>query len=189
MAPQLETDRLILRHWREEDVVDWVAMNADPEVMQYFPKVLTPDESLAMMERIQTRLENEEFGLWAVEVKNGDPFIGFVGLSIQDVGLAICPCVEVGWRLKRSAWGRGYASEAAKRSLEYAFNKCEISDIYSFTAKSNLKSQRVMQRIGLIERPDLAFSHPRIAPDSQLSEHVTYWISGQRWESTSLSKS
>jgi RimJ/RimL family protein N-acetyltransferase len=176
MAPQLETDRLILRHWREEDLPAWIAMNADPEVMEFFPKLLTQDESIAMAERLQTRLENEAFGLWAVEAKGGEPFIGFVGLSIQDVGLSICPCVEVGWRLKKSAWGKGFASEAARESLRFGFEECDIQDIYSFTTKTNLKSQAVMKRIGMAERPDLAFNHPRIDAASPLASHVTHWL-------------
>ena len=177
-VPELETKRLVLRHWLDEDLESWVAMNRDPEVMEFFPSMLSREDGLAMAERIQRNLEESDRGLWAVEVKGGERFIGFVGLSIQDLGLDFTPCTEVGWRLKRSAWGQGYATEAAKAALRYGLVQLDLEVIYSFTAATNLRSQAVMERIGLHARPDLAFIHPRVAPGSPLSPHVTYATRG-----------
>ena len=173
-VPELETKRLVLRHWLEEDLESWVAMNRDLEVMEFFPSLLTREDALAMAGRIQKNLENSDRGLWAVEVKGGERFIGFVGLSIQDLGLDFTPCTEVGWRLKRSAWGHGYATEAAKAALRYGLEALDLELIYSFTAATNTRSQAVMERIGLHPRPDLAFLHPRVPLESPLSPHVTY---------------
>lgn len=179
-VPELETKRLVLRHWLAEDIPAWIQMNADPEVMEFFPKLLTEDEAVAMAQRLQEKLERSDRGLWAVEVKGGERFIGFVGLSIQDLGLAFTPCTEVGWRLKRSAWGHGYATEAAREALRYGFETLDLETIYSFTAESNLRSRAVMERLGLTYREELAFAHPRIPADSPLSAHVTYSISSAR---------
>ena len=173
-VPELETKRLVLRHWLEEDLESWVAMNNDPEVMEYFPSLLTREDALSMAGRIQKNLEISDRGLWAVEVKAGERFIGFVGLSVQDLGLDFTPCTEVGWRLKRSAWGHGYATEAAKAALRYGLDELDLELIYSFTAATNTRSQAVMERIGLHPRVDLSFLHPRVPPASPLSPHVTY---------------
>ena len=173
-VPEFETKRLVLRHWLEEDRDAWVEMNSDPEVMEFFPATLSREDALAMADRIQKNLESSDRGLWAVEVKGGERFIGFVGLSTQDLGLSFTPCTEVGWRLKRSAWGHGYATEAAKTALRYGLEELDLEVIYSFTAATNLRSQAVMERIGLHSRPDLAFVHPRITADSPLSPHITF---------------
>ncbi len=167
----IETSRLLLRQWVESDLKPWAEMNADPEVMHYFPATLTPDESSQMMTRIRDRITENGWGLWAVEVKATNEFIGFIGLSNQDLGQPWTPCIEIGWRLKRSAWGQGFATEGASAALD--FGKQRFDTIYSFTAASNLPSQRVMQRIGLHSRPDLGFDHPRVTrPD--LIAHVVY---------------
>ena len=173
-VPELETRRLVLRHWLEEDIDVWVEMNQDPEVMAFFPSPLSPEAAREMAARIQNKLETTDRGLWAVEIKGGERFIGFIGLSIQDLGLDFTPCTEIGWRLKRSAWGHGYATEGAKAALAFGLDKLDLETIYSFTAETNLRSQAVMERIGLIRRPELSFTHPRIEPSSPLAAHVTY---------------
>ena len=167
----LETDRLILREWRESDLEEWVAMNASPEVMKYFPKTLTTEQSTEMFQRLQTRIELQGWGLWAVEVKDTDPFIGFIGLSEQNLGLDWMPCTEIGWRLKESAWGKGYATEGAHAALAFGLERFET--IYSFTSALNEKSRKVMERIGMRARPDLAFEHPRV-DDLRLKSHIVY---------------
>jgi RimJ/RimL family protein N-acetyltransferase len=174
MSPELETNRLVLRHWRESDLETWIQMGSDSKVMEFFPATLSRAESLAMAERISDRLITQKFGLWAVEVKSGEPFIGFIGLSHQDVGLPIGSFVEIGWRLKPSSWGNGYATEGARRVLQYGFAECDLEITYSMTSRINIPSRKVMARIGLIEQPQLAFDHPRIAPESALSDHVIY---------------
>ncbi len=179
-VPELETKRLVLRHWLEEDIAPWIAMNQDPEVMEFFPSLLTEDAAREMAARLQNKLETADRGLWAVEVKGGERFIGFIGLSIQDLGLPFTPCTEIGWRLKRSAWGHGYATEGAKAALRFGLEKLDLETIYSFTAEKNLRSQAVMERIGLIRRPELSFAHPRIDPESPLSAHLTFSTPSER---------
>ena len=173
-VPELETKRLVLRHWLDEDLESWVALNQDPEVMEFFPASLSREEALTLATNIQSNLERSDRGLWAVEVKGGERFIGFVGLSVQDLGLDFTPCTEVGWRLKRSAWGQGYATEAAKAALRYGLGELDLEVIYSFTAATNLRSQAVMERIGMHPRPELAFIHPRLDPESPLASHITF---------------
>jgi len=173
-VPELETRRLVLRHWLEEDIETWVAMHQDAEVMEFFPAPLTEIAAREMAARMQKQMETADRGLWAGEVKGGERFIGFIGLSIQDLGLEFTPCTEIGWRLKRSAWGHGYATEGATAALAFGLEKLDLETIYSFTAELNLRSQAVMERIGLIRRSDLSFAHPRIDPASPLSPHVTF---------------
>ena len=168
---RVESSRVILRPWTSDDLPAWVAMNADPEVMEFFEHPLTADESLQMAERIMTRMDEQGWGLWALEIKGGAKFAGFVGLSQQDLGLPFTPCIEIGWRLARDCWGQGYASEAATLALE--FGQSRFKTIYSFTAAGNVRSRKVMERIGLVERPELAFDHPRVTRQ-ELKAHVVY---------------
>ena len=146
-------------------------MNADPDVMRYFEKPLDEAESLAFAERIRSHIEQTGWGLWALEIKGGPEFAGFVGLSRKDFGLSFMPCVEIGWRLAKETWGHGYATEAALLALSFGREKFET--IYSYTSVANLPSRRVMERLGLIERPELAFDHPQVR-NSELKPHVVY---------------
>lgn len=174
MAQMIETERLILRNWRDADLEPWIAMNQDSEVMRYFPKTLTAEESTSMYERTLTFLNAHDYGLWAVEVKNRDPFIGFVGLNHQSMALPFMPCVEIGWRLDKSAWGQGYATEGAIKILSFGLEDLYIPEIFSFTSTSNTPSIKVMERIGLHHRADLDFLHPKIEEGNPLREHVVY---------------
>lgn len=166
-----ETPRLILRQWQEADLEPWIAMNQDPEVMRYFPAPLSAEQSLTMAARIRQRIEENGFGLWAVELKSSAEFIGFVGITQQDLGLEWTPCIEIGWRLAAPHWGQGYATEAAQTVLADALTR--FPTVYSFTAELNLPSQNVMQKIGLHRRADLDFDHPRIEP-GPLRRHIVY---------------
>lgn len=123
MATLIEpsTSRLLLRQWRESDRVPFAALNADQLVMEHFPVLLTSDQSDAMVDRCVEQLERDGYGLWAVEVSASGEFIGFVGLAVPTWEAAFTPCTEVGWRLARSAWGHGYAIEAANEALATAF--------------------------------------------------------------------
>lgn len=168
---ELETARLLLRQWRPSDLDEWIAMGSSADVMRYFPEQLSREKAEAMFQRLHDRIENNGWGLWAVEVKGGEPFIGFIGLAEQDLGLPWMPCVEIGWRLKASAWGHGYATEGATAAL--AFGQERFDAVYSYTSAVNAPSRRVMERIGLSERPELAFEHPRVE-NAELKPHVVY---------------
>ena len=175
-GPTLTTERLLLRQWRDADLVPFAAMNADPAVMEHFPKLLTRAESDASVERIHTSMRERGFGLWAVEVPGAAPFIGFVGLSVPSFDAHFTPAVEVGWRLARGHWGHGYAREAARAAVDYGFATAGLAEIVSFTVPANHRSRAVMEAIGMTH--DLAddFDHPRIPADDPLCRHVLYRI-------------
>jgi RimJ/RimL family protein N-acetyltransferase len=149
------TERLLLREWAKADIEPFSQICADPQVMRYFPSVMTYDECVGFVERqIQSHIENG-FGLWVLEVEG--LFAGFTGLARATFTTTFTPCVEVGWRLAPWAWGKGYASEAAKESLRIGFEEHQISEIFSFTTESNTPSEAVMKRIGMQRREDLDF--------------------------------
>ncbi|MFI6454093.1 GNAT family N-acetyltransferase [Streptosporangium amethystogenes] len=171
---ELRTDRLLLRHWREPDLDPWAAMNADPEVREHFPDLLTREQSAASIVRFQTELDRRDYGWWAVEVLATGEFIGFTGLDPADEGMPFTG-VEIGWRLARSAWGHGYATEAALACLEFAFKTLELPEVVAITTTANLRSQAVMRRIGMTRDPAADFDHPNV-PDGPLRRHVLYRI-------------
>lgn len=175
-APELTTPRLRLRHWRDADRAPFAALNADPAVMEHFPSTLARLESDALADRIAAAMEVWPYGLWAVEVPGEASFIGFVGLSEPSWSAPFTPCVEVGWRLAQAHWGRGYATEAARRAVAYGLDELGLPEILSFTAVQNVRSQRVMQRIGMTRDPDGDFDHP-LLPGHRLERHVLYRIS------------
>lgn len=174
---QLTTKRLLLREWRDSDRQPYAELNADPEVMRHFPSTLTPQQSSEMIDRMMAAWADRGFGLWAVERRDTAEFVGFVGLSAPVWHAAFTPCVEVGWRLAKQHWGMGFAPEAATASLEWGFANVELPDdrILSFTTTANLKSQRVMEKIGMIRDPDGDFDHP-LTPGWPERRHVLYRI-------------
>ena len=175
MAVQLETPRVLLRSWIESDLEPWISLNADAENLRFFPRLYSPEESRASYARIRDLLADNSFGLWAAEEKSSGEFMGFVGLARQEIpGVAFMPCHEIGWRLDKKYWGKGYATEAAQTVLDFGLREIGLSEIFSFTAAQNLPSINVMKKIGLRERPELAFAHPRIADDSPVKFHVVY---------------
>jgi RimJ/RimL family protein N-acetyltransferase len=163
----IHTERLVLRQWREADKEPFAALNADPVVMEHFPSTMTREASDAFVDRAGIMIATRGWGLWAVEA-DGD-FIGFVGLNEPD----FMPGVEVGWRLKRTVWGRGYATEAGRAAIAYGFDELGLPEIVSFTSTTNLRSQRVMQRLGMTHDPADDFDHPRV-DDPRLRRHVLY---------------
>jgi len=179
---ELETKRLLLRQWRDSDRVVFAEMNDDPEVMRYFPKRLTRAESDALADLISERIEEAGWGLWAVEVRESGAFIGFVGLSNPDWRSG----VEVGWRLARSSWGRGYAPEAGRASLRYGFETLELDEIISMTVPANARSQKVMHKLGMIRDPSRDFEHPRVPEGHALRPHVLYTMSLEQWQPFSV---
>jgi len=177
----LRTKRLLLRRWRGDDLPALCAINADPAVMAYFPSTLSGAESAALLERIETCFEQNGYGLWAVELPGEAPFVGFVGLSPVDERFHFAPAVEVGWRLARSHWGRGLATEAALGALAVGFDELELEEIVSFTAKANRRSRRVMERLRMRRDPADDFEHPALAENAPLREHVLYRIDQDHW--------
>ncbi|HEY2585219.1 MAG TPA: GNAT family N-acetyltransferase [Tepidisphaeraceae bacterium] len=172
--PTLSTPRLLLRPWRDEDLAAFAAMNADPRVMEFLPKILSPAESDALAQRIKEHFERRGFGLWAVEIVGAIPFAGFVGLSVPAFEAHFTPCVEVGWRLAFECWGRGYATEAARGALDFGYGHVGLKEIVSFTVPANLRSRRVMERIGMTCSPADDFDHPRLPEGHPLRRHVLY---------------
>lgn len=150
-------------------------MNSDPITLRYFERTDTKEESEASFERIKSDLALHEFGLWAVEEKETGNFMGFIGLSEKYIeGVSFTPCIEIGWRLDKAYWGRGYATEGALEVLKFGLENLQIDQIYSYTAQINTPSINVMKKIGLIERPELEFEHPKISLGDNLRKHVVY---------------
>jgi len=176
-TPRLQTDRLLMREWRDSDRAPYAELNGDPEVMRHFPSTLTAEQSGEMIDRITARWDQEHFGLWAVERTDTNTFIGFVGLMKPAWQASFTPCVEVGWRLAKQHWGHGFAPEAATAALQWGFANVDLprDEIVSFTTVDNLSSQRVMQKIGMRRDPDGDFDHPML-PDWVHRRHVLYRI-------------
>jgi len=175
------TPRLVLRQWRESDKAPFAELNADPVVMEHFPAPLTRDQSDALAGRCAERLRSDGYGLWAVEVRTSGEFIGFVGLAVPRWESAFTPCTEIGWRLAGSAWGHGYATEAANAAMAMAFGPAGLDEVVSFTTVRNLRSRQVMERIGMIRDPSEDFDHPSVT-DGPLRRHVLYRLDRSGWE-------
>ncbi len=180
-APRLTTDRLLLRGWTAPDRETFAAMNVDPEVMWFFPAVQSRAESDVMVDRIEASFGSDGFGLWALERRDNGEFIGFTGLLRAGEGLPVTGEVEVGWRLKRSAWGHGLATEAARAALRYGFETGGLSAVISLTARINVPSWRVMERLGMLRDRSADFDHPRLSSDSPLRRHVVHRLTRTRW--------
>jgi RimJ/RimL family protein N-acetyltransferase len=170
----IETDRLILRRWQPRDVEPFVSLNADPRVMEFFPAVLSRSESEAMILGMERGLDKQGAGLWATELKENKDFIGFIGLSVPGYALPFSPCVEIGWRLAFDYWGNGYAQEGARAALAFGFEKLHLKEIVSFTTAGNLRSRRVMERIGMTHDAQGDFDHPKLPKHHPLIKHVLY---------------
>lgn len=177
----IQTKRLLLRQWQPSDFPLFAELCADSEVMKYFPSTLSRAESDDFVARIQGLIEERGWGLWAVEVLGLSDFIGFVGLHVPKDHLPCSPCVEIGWRLAKPYWGKGYASEAATAALDYAFTELQLDEVLSFTAVANLPSEAVMKRIGMTNTGN-NFKHPDIEASHPLCEHVLYRINRADWE-------
>ncbi|MGO9905464.1 MAG: GNAT family N-acetyltransferase [Solirubrobacteraceae bacterium] len=180
---ELATERLLLRQWRDDDRAPFAALNADPEVMRYFSKRLTSEESDGLASYIWGIIDRQGWGLWAVEVQDGAPFIGFVGLGAPGFEAHFTPAIEVGWRLHRDHWGRGYATEAAIAALTFAFEELNLPEVVSFTTVGNDRSRRMMERLGMSRNPGDDFDHPSV-PDGPLRRHVLYRIRSEQWQAT-----
>ncbi len=177
---EFDTDRLALRVWAERHRAPFAAMNADPEVMRFFPAMLTPKQTNAGVDIWLSQFAERGWSNWAVELRATGEFIGFIGLSVPRRQLPCSPCVEIGWRLTRSVWGNGYATEGAKRCLRLGFERLDLSEIVSFTALTNLPSIAVMRRIGM-HNANADFEHPAVPEAHSLRRHCLYKLSKAEW--------
>lgn len=181
----IETERLYLRQWQSSDFASFAEINANPEVMRYFPKLLTTKVSDIIANKCQQLIQDNGWGLWAIGLKdreeNSGHFIGFVGLNDTHTDMSFAPAVEIAWRLHSDYWGQGYATEAARASLDFAFTELGLEEVVSFTAVINKRSQLIMQRIGMIDTQD-NFYHPALNATHPLAEHVLYKITRQQWQ-------
>ena len=171
---EIRTPRLLIRSWRDEDFEPFAAMNADPRVMEFFPVTLSREESQTRFTRGGARIAERGYGFWPVEVVGGAPFVGIVGLGDPDFPAHFQPAVEIGWRLAAEHWGRGYATEAAGAALAYGFERLGLSEIVSFTTGANVRSRRVMEKLGMRRLPADDFLHPLIPEGHPLRPHVLY---------------
>lgn len=178
---ELDTARLKLRHWSSADLAPFGAMNADPAVMEFMPGRLSRQASDAAAAAAQAHIDRKGFGLWAVQVRGGPPFVGYVGLQVPSFEAPFTPCVEIGWRLARAAWGYGYATEAARACLEHAFGVLGLAEVLAFTVPANVRSRAVMQRLGMTLDPAAAFEHPRLPAGHALRHHLLYRLGRHAW--------
>ncbi|MFP3455397.1 GNAT family N-acetyltransferase [Psychrobacter sp. SIMBA_152] len=181
----IETERLYLRQWQASDFAPFAEMNANPEVMAYFPKLLTTSMSNTIAKKCQSLIDDNGWGFWAVSLKETDTFIGMVGLNNAHADMPFSPAVEIAWRLDNDYWGLGYATEAARASLNFAFVELGIEEVVSFTAVINKRSQLVMERLGMTNTQE-NFYHPMINPNHRLAKHVLYKITRQQRQDTVL---
>jgi RimJ/RimL family protein N-acetyltransferase len=163
-----------LRQWIEADREPFAAMNADAEVMEFFPHPLTMEQSFALLEKLRKGIDERGWGLWAVEI--GHELAGLTGLAEPSFHTHFTPCIEIGWRFQRRFWGHGYALEAAQTALRFAFTSLRLREVVSFTARLNVRSERLMQRLGMIHLPTDDFEHPLLPVGHTLRGHVLYRI-------------
>jgi RimJ/RimL family protein N-acetyltransferase len=178
-APVLRAGRVLLRAWRAEDLEPFGALNADRRVMEHYPAALTRAESDDLVRRVIPQFTTLGFSLWAVEVPNVAPFIGYVGLVEPTFETRFTPCVEIGWRLAFPFWGHGYATEGARAVLAFGFADAGLDEIVSFTVPANRRSVAVMERLNMTH--DGEFNHPRLPQGHPLQRHVLYRLSKTTW--------
>jgi len=178
---ELRTPRLLLRQWRQADLEPFAALNADPEVMRYFPAPLGRAESDALAERAQETIVSQGWGWWALEVIDAAPFVGFVGLSEPRFSAHFTPAIEIGWRLAREHWSNGYATEGARAAVAFGFRELDLDEIVSLTTVANERSRRVMERLGMTHDAAEDFDHPGLARDDPLRRHVLYRLARTTW--------
>jgi RimJ/RimL family protein N-acetyltransferase len=180
----LETERLILREWRAEDREPFARMNSDEAVMEFMPAPLTRQESDALADRVEAYLAARGFGPWAAELRATDEFIGYIGLWTPRFEAHFTPCVEIGWRLAKEHWGHGLATEGALAVMEHAFGAAGLKELVSFASVQNVRSRRVMEKIGMTHDEAEDFDHPALPEGHWLRKHVLYRKAGSRGQAT-----
>ena len=179
--PSLSTPRLLLRPWRDGDLEAFAALNADPEVMRHFPACMGREDSDALAARIHAHFAEHGFGQWIVERRDDGAFLGVLGVQHVGFEATFTPAVEIGWRLNRAFWRQGYALEAARAVLQYAFAQLRLTEVVAFTVPANLPSQGLMQRLGMRRDAAADFEHPRLPQGHALRPHVLFRISREQW--------
>ena len=177
MPSIIETSRVLLRSWTEADVEPWARMNADPRVMEFFLRTYSREESIATATLIREQFARDGYGWFVAEVKDRFPFAGVIALVDVPFQAHFTPAHEIGWRFLPEAWGQGYATEGARAALDFAFGQLGWREVVAMTATTNVRSQRVMERLGMTHDPKDDFDHPRIPKDHPINRHVLYRIS------------
>ncbi len=181
MNESLTTERLVLRRWLDCDRQPFQRLNADPQVMEFMPGLLAPEESDELIDRSEQHFERHGFGPFAVELIENRIFLGFIGLSMPAFDAPFMPAVEIGWRLAAEYWGRGLATEGARAVLRLGFEEIGLGSIVSFTVHQNLRSRRVMEKLGMTHNASDDFDHPRLHEGHALRRHVLYRLEGATW--------
>ena len=179
---ELDTPRLRLRTWRDDDLTAFAEMNADPEVMRHFPACMSREESDALAARIRQHFQDHGFGQWIVERLDDGRFVGVLGLQNLSFAAHFAPAVEIGWRFMPRHWGQGLACEAAQAALTFAFERLLLAEVVAFTVPANLRSQALMLRLGMQRDPHDDFEHPRLPVDHPLRLHVLHRLGRAEWE-------
>ena len=181
---ELESARLLLRQWRDDDLPAFADLCADPQVMRYFPSTLSRLESAGVIGQIRGHFAEYGYGLWALQRKDTEEFIGFTGLKHIDFEAPFAADVEIAWRLAKEHWGLGFASEAAWTCLRCAFGQLHLDEVVAFTAEQNQQSEKVMQAVGMQYDHKADFDHPKLPAGHPLSRHRLYRMTQQHWLTT-----
>ncbi|KAB1069318.1 GNAT family N-acetyltransferase [Tamlana haliotis] len=177
-----ESERLGFRNWERSDLVTFSELNADAAVMEFFPKTLTTDETAEFIERLQKHFMKNGYNYFATEILETGEFIGFIGLAYQDYDTDFTPATDIGWRLKKSVWRQGYATEGAKRCLEFAFETLKLKKIIATCTVQNFKSELVMKKLGMGKR--IVFNHPKLKDYPQFEKCLCYEITKADYNET-----
>jgi len=174
MKDSLTTERLLLRRWRDADRLPFQRLNADPRVIEFMPGLLSSAASDELIARIETHFEQHGFGPFAAELREDGAFLGYIGLYVPTFNAEFMPAVEIAWRLSADHWGRGLATEGARAVVHLAFAELGLESLVSFTVPENLRSRRVMEKLGMVHDPRDDFEHPRLLEGHPLRSHVLY---------------
>lgn len=176
---RIRTERLVLRRWRAEDVAAYAALQADPETRRFYPSLLTYEESAAEVDRHVQGFSRDGFGVWVVAKPEDDALVGFAGVRRIPRAMPFTPLIDLVWFLHPSLWGQGYALEAAKAALDDVFTRTEVEDVVAYTARPNVPSQRVMEKLGMTRDPAEDFAHPAAPEGHPLQMCVLYRLTRQ----------
>ncbi|CAA0177618.1 GNAT family N-acetyltransferase [Tenacibaculum maritimum] len=183
-----KSERLGFRKWKESDLSEFTKINADLDVMEHFPKLLTKKETADFIKRANNQYNKNGCCYFAIEILKSGEFIGFIGLALQNYKTDFTPAIDIGWRLKKSAWGKGFATEGAGRCIEFGFQKLNLKNIISFCTEKNKNSENVMKKIGM--KKIGTFNHPKLNKYPKYEKCICYEITQKAWKkhSTSLSR-
>lgn len=180
MQYEFKSKRLGFRKWKEEDIIPFSEMNMDKEVMEFYPKTLTPIETNEFVSRIKTMFQNYGYGLYAVDDLETKKFIGYIGFWYITFESEFTPFIEIGWKINKKFWNKGLATEGALECLKHGFYELKLKEIYSLTSKINIKSERIMKKIGMKKTAE--FEHPNIESGSELKTHILYKIEKEEYD-------